>query len=57
MIDIIVTLKYSSGEEKEFIEPITEILSFEEIDKYLKKKYYNAISIEWHERDTLTEDY
>lgn len=56
-MDIIVTLKYSNGEEKEFMEPITEILSFEEIDGYLKKKYYNAISIKWHEKDTLMEDY
>lgn len=56
-MDIIVTLKYSTGEEKESIEPITEILSFEKIDEYLKKKYYNAISIEWHEKDTLMEDY
>ncbi len=57
MMDIIVTLKYSTGEEKEFIEPITEILSFEEIEEYLKKKYYNAVSIEWHETDTLMKDY
>lgn len=56
-MDIIVNLKYSNGEYREFIEPITESLSFKNIDKYLKKKYYDAISIEWDKKDTLTEDY
>lgn len=56
-VDIIVTLKYQDNKEKQFIEPINEILSFRQIDEYLKRKYYNAESIEWNEKDSLTEDY
>lgn len=58
-MDIIVTLKYQDNKEKQFIEPINEILSFKQIDEYLKRKYYNAESesIKWNERDSLIEDY
>ena len=50
-MDIKVTVNYPNGEEEEFIEPMNEILSVKEINEYLKKKYYNAKSIEWHQFD------
>ena len=50
-MDIKVTVDYPNGEVKEFIEPINAILSVNEISEYLKKKYYNASAIEWHEYD------
>lgn len=50
-MDIKVTVNYPNGEESEFIEPMNEILSVKEINEYLKKKYYNASSIEWHQFD------
>lgn len=50
-MDIKVTVNYPNGEVKEFVEPINEVLSVNEISKHLKKKYYNANWIEWHEFD------
>lgn len=50
-MDIKVTIKYPSGKESEFVEPINEVLSIDEINKELKINYYEAINIEWHQID------
>lgn len=50
-MDIKVTVNYKNGEVQEFIEGISNNLSVNEVNEYLKKKYYNASWFEWHEYD------